>query len=167
VTDVDDRNGDVAGGRVDILLACSAGGHLLQLLALRSAWEGFARAWVTDDRSDARSLLAGERVFYAHWPTTRNVVTLCRNLVLAWKVVGGLRPAVVLTTGAATAVPFAWVGRLRGARVVYVESVTRIDSPSLSCRLIAPVADRVYVQWPELSRTVRRSRYVGTVLASP
>ena len=46
--------------------------------------------------------------------------------------------------------PFAWIGRLFGARVVYVESVTRIDSPSLSCRLIRPVASRTYVQWPEL-----------------
>ena len=54
--------------RVDVLLACSAGGHLLQLLALRPAWEGFSRLWVTDDTSDARSLLASEDVVYAHWP---------------------------------------------------------------------------------------------------
>jgi beta-1,4-N-acetylglucosaminyltransferase len=150
--------------RVDVLLACSSGGHLLQLLALREAWDGYSHAWVTDDRSDARSLLRGEQVTYAHWPTTRNLWTLARNALLAWRVVRRLRPAVVLTTGAATAVPFAWVGRLTGARVVYVESVTRIESLSLSCRLIAPVADRLYVQWPELRESAPRARYVGTVL---
>ena len=42
------------------------------------------------------------------------------------------------TTGAGVAVPFAWVARLRGATVVYVESLARIDGPSLSYRLIAP-----------------------------
>ena len=88
-----------------------------------------------------------------------------RNLLLAWRLVGRLRPEVVLTTGAATAVPFAWVGRLRGARVVYIESITRIEKPSLSCRLVAPVADRVYVQWPQLASSIRRGRYAGSVLA--
>ena len=113
---------------------------LLQLLALRPAWEGFSRLWVTDDTSDARSLLASEDVVYAHWPTSRNLRTLTRNLRLARRVVWKARPAVVVTTGAATAVPFAWTGRLCGAKVVYIESVTRIHEPSLSCRLVAPVA---------------------------
>jgi beta-1,4-N-acetylglucosaminyltransferase len=151
--------------RADVLLACSSGGHLLQLLALRQAWEPFSHVWVTDDRSDTRSQLAGERVFFAHWPTSRNLVTLGRNLVLAWKVIRAVRPRLVLTTGAGTAVPFAWVARLRGADVVYVESVTRVDSPSLTCRLLRPIASRVYVQWPELQAAVPGSRYVGSVLS--
>jgi UDP-N-acetylglucosamine:LPS N-acetylglucosamine transferase len=76
------------------------------------------------------------------------------------------RPKVVVTTGAATAVPFAWVARVRGARIVYVESLSRIDRPSLSCRLIAPVAARIYVQWPELLQALPRARYAGTVCAA-
>lgn len=154
-----------AGERADVLLACSGGGHLLQLLSLREAWGNFSHAWVTDDLADARSLLEGERVYYAFFPTSRNVRNTLRNLLLAWRLVGRLRPEVVLTTGAATAVPFAWVGRLRGARVVYIESITRIEKPSLSCRLVAPVADRVYVQWPQLASSIRRGRYAGSVLA--
>src|SRR5919197_2062389 len=143
--------------RADVLLACSSGGHLLQMLALREAWEPFTHAWVTDDRSDTRSLLAGAKgpVYFAHWPTSRNLVTLVRNLILAWRLVRTVRPRVVLTTGAGTAVPFAWVARLAGARVVYVESLSRIERPSLACRLIAPIADRVYVQWPELAQAMR------------
>lgn len=149
--------------RPDVLLVCSSGGHLLQLLALRDAWGGFARTWVTFDKSDARSLLRGESVVFAHGPTNRNTRNLLRNLLLAWRLCRRTRPAVVLTTGAGVAVPFAWVGRLVGARVVYVESFTRIDTPSLSCRLIAPFADRVYVQWPELAPAVPGSRYAGNL----
>ncbi len=36
-----------------------------------------------------------------------------------------------------------------------------MDSPSLTCRLLRPVAARVYVQWPELQAVVRGSRYAG------
>jgi beta-1,4-N-acetylglucosaminyltransferase len=150
---------------VDVLLVCSSGGHTLQLLCLRAAWEPYTRLWVTDDAVDTRSLLADEPVEFAFGPTARNVPNACRNGVLAWRVLRRTRPRVVLTAGAALGVPFAWVARLLGIRVVYVESVTRIDKPSLSCRLVAPVADRIYVQWPDLKRVVRGSRYAGTVIA--
>ena len=86
--------------------------------------------------------------------TLRN---LLRNVGLALRVVPRMRPAVVVTTGAGVAVPFAWVGRLFGARVVYVESLTRIERPSLTYRLIRPIVSRTYVQWPELSRCRARS----------
>jgi UDP-N-acetylglucosamine:LPS N-acetylglucosamine transferase len=155
---------------VDVLLVCSAGGHLLQLVALREVWEAGSRAWVTFDKSDARTLLRGETVVYAYGPTNRSfgLVALwntARNLLLAWQTIGRLRPRVILTTGAGVAVPFAWVGRLRRARVVYLESFTRIDRPSLSCRLIAPVADRIYGQWPDFTGAVRRARYAGNVFS--
>lgn len=153
--------------RTDLLLVCSTGGHLLQLVALREVWEDVPRAWVTFDKSDARSLLAGERVFYAHGPTNRNIPNLLRNLRLSLGLLRQLRPRVVLTTGAGVAVPFVWIGRLFGARAVYVESFTRIDKPSLSLRLIAPLADRVYAQWPELRAEVPKARSLGSVFVDP
>lgn len=149
-----------------MLLVCSTGGHLLQLHLLGEAWSGLRTTWVTFDKSDARSLLAGEQVVYAHGPTNRNIPNLLRNLLLAIQVVRRTRPRFVVSTGAGLAVPFAWIGRLFGARIVYVESVTRIESPSLSLRLIAPVVSRTYVQWPGLADRVR-ARYVGSVFDSP
>jgi beta-1,4-N-acetylglucosaminyltransferase len=101
---------------------------------------------------------------HAHGPTNRNVPNLLRNLGLAFRTLRRLRPAAIVTTGAGVAVPFAWVGRVLGARVVYVESVTRIDSPSLSLRLVRPVAECVYAQWPELLVAVPTARFAGSVV---
>jgi UDP-N-acetylglucosamine:LPS N-acetylglucosamine transferase len=162
------RYSDDSEEHIDLLLVCSSGGHLLQLHALREAWEPFRHVWVTFDKSDAGSLLKGEPVVHAYGPTNRNMgfraaANMVRNLGLAWRLLGSLRPAVMLTTGAGVAVPFAWIGRLRGTKVVYVESLTRIDRPSLSCRLIRPVSDRIYVQWPELRDALPGARYAGTV----
>ena len=152
-----------AVGRADLLLVCSTGGHLQQLLALRDAWGEYSRVWVTFDKSDARSLLRDEQVVFAYGPTNRSVKNLLRNLVVAWRTLREVRPRIVLTTGAGVAVPFAWLGRLHGARLVYIESFTRIDEPSLTCRLVAPVADRIYAQWPELVDAVPKAHYAGTV----
>jgi hypothetical protein len=161
-----DTSSAAAFPRADLLLVCSCGGHLVQLVALRDSWLPFTRAWVTFDKSDARSLLAREHVFFAHGPTNRSVKNLLRNLVVAWRVVRDVRPKVVITTGAGVAVPFAWVARLRGARVVYVESLARIEGPSLTYRLIAPIAERRYVQWLDLAEMLPRSRFAGNVFSA-
>jgi beta-1,4-N-acetylglucosaminyltransferase len=151
--------------RADILLVCSSGGHLQQMLALEGAWGQYSHVWVTFDKSDSRSLLRDEQVVWAYSPTNRNVKNLLRNLGLAWKTLRAVRPRVLLTTGAGVAVPFAWLARLRGVRVVYVESFTRIEGPSLTGRLVAPIAHRSYVQWPELARVVSKASYAGNVFA--
>ena len=149
--------------RVDVLLVCSAGGHLLQLCLLAEAWRDMPHAWVTLEREDAQ-MLSGERVFFGYGPTERSLPNLVRNTAYAWKLVRRLRPQVIVTTGAGLAVPFAWVGRMHRTKVVYIESLTRIHAPSLTYRLVRPVANRVYVQWPELAAMVRGARYVGNVL---
>jgi beta-1,4-N-acetylglucosaminyltransferase len=148
-----------------VLIVCSSGGHLLQMLELRDAWAGFERTWVTFDKSDTRSLLRHERVVHAFGPTNRNIPNLLRNLGLAIRVLREERPAAILTTGAGVAVPFAWVGRFMRIPTVYVESVTRIEGLSLSAKMIAPVASQLYGQWPELATaSAGRIRFAGNLL---
>ena len=159
------RSDPSTAGRVDLLLVCSSGGHLLQLYSLRAAWQNARRLWVSIDTSDVRSVLAGEEVVIAFSPTSRNVGNLVRNFGLAWRVVRRARPRVMVTTGAGVAVPFAYLARLYGAKIVYVESFTRIESASLSFRMIRPIADRIYVQWPELQRSIPSAIYVGSVFS--
>ena len=151
------------GSLGSLVIVCSSGGHLLQMLELREAWEPFSRVWVTFDKADTRSLLCEERVIHAYGPTNRNVPNLLRNLRLAEEVIRHERPSAILTTGAGVAVPFAWIARLRGARVLYVESFTRIAGLSLSGRMIAPIADGTYVQWPELAAATPKTRYAGNL----
>src|SRR5688572_22264644 len=154
---------------IDVLLVCTGGGHLFQLWSLRDAWEDRKHAWVvaSHEGTDVASLLSEERVFAAFSPAARSPRNLIRNLFLARQLLRRLRPTVVVTTGAAVAVPFAWMARARGTRVVWIETLARSEGPSLSCRLAAPVTHRLYVQWPELLESLPRARYAGTVFSSP
>lgn len=136
------------------------------MLEVRAAWEFSARTWVTFDKSDARSLLCDEDVVHAFGPTNRNVPNLLRNARLAHRLIRARRPLAILTTGAGVAVPFAWIGWLYRIPTFYVESVTRIDDLSLSGRMIAPIAERVYVQWPEAVSGHPRARFAGNLFAS-
>jgi UDP-N-acetylglucosamine:LPS N-acetylglucosamine transferase len=146
------------------LLVCSPGGHLQQMLALEPAWSGAERVWVTLPGADVGYLLADEQVTLANGPTNRSIVNLVRNIGLAWRLLRRVRPDAILSTGAGLAVPFFLVGKLLGVRLVYVESVTRTESISLSGRLVYWLADRFFVQWPAVAKRYRRAEYAGSVL---
>ena len=147
-----------------VLLVCSPGGHLQQMLALKPAWGEREHSWATLHGPDADHLLAGEEVDFCHGPTNRSLVKLLRNLPLAWRVLRTRRPDAILSTGAGLAVPFFVLGKLLGIRLVYVESVTRTRSISLSGRLVYPLADRFFAQWPAAAERLRRAEYRGSVL---
>lgn len=146
-----------------ILLVASPGGHLMQMLALRPAWEDLEYRWVTLDAADSKFLLDPAEVDFAHGPTPRNIPNFFRNLRLAWTTVRRFKPDVILSTGAGLAVPFFVVGRLCGVRLVYVESFTRVNRPALTGRMVYPLAHVFFVQWPTSSRR-RRAVYVGSVV---
>ena len=110
------------------------------------------------------SLLADEQVTWAHHPTTRNVRNLLRNSVLAFREVRRRRPDVVVSTGAAVALPFFIAARLRGIPTVYVEVYDRIDSPTLTGRLCRPLATLFCVQWPEQPEFYEGSELVGSLM---
>lgn len=134
------------------------------MLALEPAWRGHDRAWVTLPGADVSSLLAEEQVTLGHSPTNRSLKNMVLNTGLAWRLLRKHRPDVILCTGAGLAVPFFAIGRLLGIRLVYVESVTRTESLSLSGRLVYPLAHQFFVQWPRVAERYRRAEYAGAIL---
>ena len=134
------------------------------MLALEPAWREFDRTCVTLDSAEVPSLLSGEDVIVGHGPTNRSLVALLRNLPLAIGVLRRRRPDAILSTGAGIAVPFFLVGKLMRIRLVYVESITRSESLSLTGRLVYRLADRFFVQWPQLAAELDRADFAGGVI---
>ncbi len=143
-------------------LICSSGGHLAQILTLRPWWEQHERFWVCFDKPDAVDLLADEQVYWAHWPTNRHLPNLARNTRLARWVLARERPDLLVSTGAGVALPFFWLGRAAGVELVWIEVFDRMDSASLTGRLVAPLCHRVILQWEE-----QRAHYPGGVVVGP
>jgi hypothetical protein len=146
------------------LLVCSPGGHLVQMLSLEPAWRDLEAKWVTLPGADVDFLLDGHEVVLGHGPTNRSLKNLVRNFRLAWRTVRDYRPNVILSTGAALAVPFFIVGRLHRTRCVYVESFTRVNNLSWSGRIVYPFAHAFFVQWPSLTKRFRKAKHVGSVV---
>lgn len=144
-----------------MLLVSSSGGHLAQLHLLEPWWSTLDRCWVTFEGADSVELLEGERTYWGYHPTTRNLPNLLRNLWLSVRVLLRERPDLVVSNGAGLAVPFFYVGRLLGARTVFMEVYDRVDSASLTGRLCRPVTDLLLLQWEEQRRAYGRGEVIG------
>lgn len=157
-----------AGGRADrkdlVLLVCSSGGHLAQLLPLQPWLSGKRARWVTFPTEDARSQLVGQDVVDAYFPTTRNVVNLLRNFFLAWKLLRADRPDLILSSGAGVAVPFFVLGWIMRIPRIYIEVFDRLDTPTLTGRLCRPFATKMLVQWDEQAGLYKGAEVAGTLL---
>ena len=145
-------------------LICSSGGHFFQLFSQKKVWQNQDHFWVSFPMEDTQCLLKDERVYWANYPTNRSIRNLLKNLGLAWWILRREKPDVVISTGAGIAVPFILVCKLFRIRTVYLESITRMQTLSMSGYLVYSFVDKLLVQWPELAQKYKKAEYRGRVI---
>ena len=123
-------------GEIKVCLVGSSGGHLTHLYMLKPFWKDKNRFWVTFDKEDARSLLEGEKVYPCYFPTNRSIKALIKNTKIAWDVLHKEKPDLIISCGAAVAVPFFYIGKMMGAKLVYIEVFDRIDKPTMTGKMV-------------------------------
>ena len=146
-----------------VCLVGSSGGHLTHLYMLKPFWGDKERFWVTFNKDDANSLLEGETVHHCYHPTNRSIKALIINTRLAWKVLRKERPDVIISTGAAVAVPFFYLGKLFGAKLIYIEVFDRINTSTMTGKMVHPITDKFIVQWEEMKQVYPKAINLGSI----
>lgn len=152
-----------SGKKLKVCLVGSSGGHLTHLYLLKPFWQNKERFWVTFEKEDAKSLLEGEKMYPCYYPTNRSLKALIKNTKIAWKVIKKERPDLIISSGAAVAVPFFYLGKLFGAKTIYIEVFDRIDSPTISGRICYPIADQFIVQWEEMKKVYPKAINLNSI----
>ena len=87
------------------------------------------------------------------------------NLLEAFKILRKEKPDAILSTGAGPVVPFAIIGRLLfGTRVIFVETITRIEKPSMTGKIMYWLAHDFFYQWKTLRPFFPKAKYGGPLL---
>lgn len=146
-----------------VCLVGSSGGHLTHLYMLKPFWQNKERFWVTFDKEDARSLLEGEKMYPCYYPTNRSLKALIINTRLAFKVLKKERPDLIISSGAAVAVPFFYIGKLYGAKTIYIEVFDRINHSTMTGKMVYPVTDKFIVQWEEMKDVYPKAIHLGSI----
>lgn len=151
----------------NIFLACSAGGHLTQMLRLLPSLSGRRCILLTEDTPVTRTVsneIIDQILYLPHGGRERMYVYPFKLLVNFFKSVYFYllyRPKVVVSTGAHTAFPVCVIAKIFGSKIIFIETFAKIKSPSLTGRMIYRFADRFYVQWPELLDYYPKATYRG------
>lgn len=120
-----------------LLLIASTGGHLAQLVKLAPRLGASDESlWITFDSEQSRSLLEGKRVLHVPYVAPRD----WRSLLTAGRMIdarlSGEDFDAAVSTGAGLALAGLPIARKYGLQANYIESVSRVQGPSLSGRLI-------------------------------
>ena len=142
-----------------VLAVASAGGHWVQLCRLTPAWDGCAVTYLTTDpglRDGAEALATARGQPRPHFRTVTEAnrwqkLRLIRSLAGVALTVLRTRPDVVITTGAAPGYFALRLGRMLGARTVWVDSIANAEELSLAGQKAGRHADLWLTQWPHLA----------------
>lgn len=150
--------------KLKIALVTSSGGHLTHIMQLKDFWDKYDRFFVTFDKEDANSILEDEKVYHCFYPTNRNFKNLLKNTRLAWKLLKKEKPDLIISSGAAIAIPFFFLGKVFfRKKCVYLEVFDRIDKGTLSGKFCYLFADKFFVQWEEQLKVYKKAINIGQI----
>ena len=153
----------MAEKKIKVCFVGSSGGHLTHLYMLKPFWKNKDRFWVTFDKEDARSLLAEEKFYPLYFPSNRSIKALVINTWRALKILLKERPDLIISSGAAGAVPFFWLGKLFATKNIYIEVFDRRDAHTIAGKLCYPVADKFIVEWEEMKKVYPKAINFGSI----
>lgn len=150
--------------KLRICLAASGGGHLTELLTLSDSWKGHEIFYLTTVPVVQRHLQELGNVYVVGECNRQHPVRAIKVLLRCIRVIFKEKPHVLISTGAAPGCMACFLGKLLGAKVVWIDSITNIEQISLSGRMVRYVADLFLIQWPGLGEQYDNVEYVGAVI---
>lgn len=147
-----------------ILFTCSSGGHYEELLQLKEIIKQNTSFLFTEDgapfvdefkkRFTVKQINRKEKGFFIHF-----LILFLKS----YKIFNSLKPEIIISTGALVTVPILIIGKIKGAKIIYIESFARIYKPSLTGKIIYHFADIFVIQWKELKKYYPKAKYFGGI----
>jgi hypothetical protein len=151
-----------SGHRRKLLAVSSGGGHWVQLLRITPAFEDCEVTFVTVHDS-YRGQVPSNRFHVVNDANRWNKLALVKSaLKLVW-IIWKEKPDVLVSTGAAPGYLALRLGRVIGARTIWLDSIANVDELSMSGRIVGQCADLWLTQWAHLARP-EGPYYAGSVL---
>ena len=134
-----------------VLAVASGGGHWVQLMRLRPAFEHCQVCYIGTHAGYAGEV-APAKFFAVRDANKWNKVGLAVMLMQIAFVVLRVRPHVVVSTGAAPGYFALRLGKFLGCRTLWIDSIANAEELSLSGQLVAKYADERLTQWEHLAQ---------------
>lgn len=151
-----------------VLFISSTGGHLNELLQLKSLFEKYDSYLITEKTKSNISLKSKyNHVNFLVYGSKDHLFTYIfkfaynciKSLILFIKI----RPKVIVTTGTHTAVPMCYIGKMFRRKIIFIETFANSKTKTLAGKMIYPIANTFIVQWEEMLKLYPKAIYGGWI----
>ena len=147
----------------NVIFIASTGGHLNELMQVKSLFKKFDYHIITEKTKVDESLkkIYGDRIRFLIYGTRKHVIKyifkFIANCFISLYYFFRFKPEVIVTTGTHTAVPMCYIAKLFGGKIIYIETFANRETATLAGRIIYPIADTFVVQWEEMHKLYPKS----------
>ena len=163
------------------MFACNQGGHFSQMMALKELFGKYDSVLVTDNvraTKDMSALKYIDNIVVMKGESSRRkdvkkeenanrwsfLYVYIQMLFESRKIWKQYRPKVIISTGSNIAVPLFLIGKLHGSKIIFIETRAKVYARSMTGILVRKLADRIFVQWPEMLKLYPEAIYCGTLV---
>lgn len=150
-----------------VMFISSVGGHLTQLLELKPLFSQYNYVLITEKTDVTVPLKEKYKIQYLKYGSRKYIVKYL--FVAIFNVLKSIYlfiihdPDVIVTTGTHTAVPMCYIGWLTGKKVIYIESFAKRTNPTLTGKIVYPIATVFVVQWESMLKCYPKAQYWGGI----
>ncbi|MEG1705518.1 MAG: PssD/Cps14F family polysaccharide biosynthesis glycosyltransferase [Clostridia bacterium] len=151
-----------------VMFVCSSGGHLSEMLKLESLFYNYKYMLVTEKtkitmdlpkKYNVRFMKYGSRQYFLKY-----IFIFIFNVLKSIWLMIKFNPKVVVTTGAHTGGIVCFIAKIFFKKVIYIESMAKVTSLSMTGKIMYLFADKFFVQWEELEKKYKKAEYLGRLI---
>lgn len=156
---------NLAEKKIKICFAASSGGHFEQLLMLKPLMDKYP-SFIVTERTSYKTKVEGINIYYLNQVNRKEKIFLpkmLKNVVDSLKIFKKEKPDIVICTGVLAMIPICLISKMKGKKLIYIESFAKVTSATLSGKLLYKFADQFYVQWETMLKIYPNATYLGGI----
>lgn len=150
-----------------VLFISSTGGHLNELLQLKSLFSNYDYLLVTEKDKSTISLKDKYNVKYLVYGTRKNLFSyffkFIFNFIKSFIIFIKFKPDVIITTGAHTCVAMIFISKLFKKKSIYIETMANRKTKTMTGKIVEKWVTYFVVQWEDMKNLYEDSVYGGLI----
>ena len=151
-----------------VMFIASTGGHLNELLQLKSMFSKYDYSLITEKtKSNLYLKNQYKDVHFLIYGTKHHILTypfkLFINCFISLFYYLKYRPDYIITTGVHSAGPMCCLGKIFGSKIIYIETFANMVSKTATGKLLYPISDKFIVQWESMKKLYPEAEFGGWI----
>ena len=132
-----------------ICFIASTGGHFEQLMMLKPLMDKY-ESFIVTEKTEYSVIEDDRKIYYLNQVNRHEktfIFKMALNFIKSLNLFIKERPDVVISTGALATIPMCIFAKVFKKKIIFIESFAKVNSPTLTGKLVYKFADQFYVQW--------------------